>query len=69
MRLPDALIALGAGVLASSPLVASHSLEGRSDVAAGLQKRAAAGAKCGPAGGNAVCNAGLCCSEAVSSVV
>ncbi|KAK0641845.1 hypothetical protein B0T16DRAFT_461872 [Cercophora newfieldiana] len=57
----DSLVALAAGVLASSQLAACHSLESTSD--AGLQKRAGAGGSCGPAAGGAVCDTGLCCSE------
>lgn len=63
MTLPDTLIALVAGVLASSQLAAAHSLPDTTSNASGLQKRAGAGAKCGPTAGNAVCAEGLCCSE------
>ncbi|KAK4442871.1 hypothetical protein QBC34DRAFT_431266 [Podospora aff. communis PSN243] len=53
MRIQDTLIAL----VAASPLAASHSLE--NPALGGLQKRAGAGSKCGPAGGNAgVCGTG-----------
>jgi peptidoglycan/xylan/chitin deacetylase (PgdA/CDA1 family) len=58
MRPQDTIIAL----VAASPLASCHSLE--NPALEGLQKRAGAGSKCGPAGGNAVCDDGLCCSEA-----
>ena len=76
-------LAVLAGVLASSPLVASSPSEDREDAEdrrigrdAGLEERdgesiqlqkALAGAACGPTAGNAACDAGLCCSEGVST--
>ena len=80
MRLPVSLVVVLAGVLASSPHVAAHSLEYNGGVSPRgllgatqdvvdremrLQKRAGSGAACGASAGGAICDKGLCCAEGV----
>lgn len=59
MKLPTPLLAL----LAASPLVTAHAGHSHEKRETRLQRRAGAGAKCGPSAGNAVCSSGLCCGE------
>ena len=69
MRWPGPLIALLVEALVSAPFAAGHPDTRQAEGDPRLQKRVGSGAKCGPAGGNAVCDPGLCCSEGVSDTV
>lgn len=66
MRIRQSFAAVLVGALTPGTFAVGHPSEGISPQQGPvLAKRAGAGAGCGPSAGNAICNAGLCCSEGV----